>query len=286
MELSQTWHKRGDFPIDSAERHSIQQTVTNGRIVHEEDIFLAQKGVGIMRDDITISSALEESERCTSEIERQVLSDASHCTDLVRLAVGKLLRLHITISLRLKEWKMAQNKMIYDYSVIQAELSVIEVYISSLMGIALRLAQVCHHLGEAALLDSTKELIESVVSTSMVLEQQPPRVLKTNSRLAPKLRYLLSQHATKITPARAIVLTADGVSLLKAGKRVQDCALLEKDVITMSFDGKSWTGDGQGMKLKKFRRVKGGLKVTEQLYYLAFVCGATLQRCFLYIINV
>uniref|UniRef100_A0A8C4I9F8 Signal transducer and activator of transcription 6, interleukin-4 induced n=1 Tax=Dicentrarchus labrax TaxID=13489 RepID=A0A8C4I9F8_DICLA len=120
--------------------------------------------------------------------------------------------------------------------------------------------------------------------SSLVVEKQPPQVIKTQSKFSTTVRYLLGE---KVAPGKPVVLKAQIINELQArnlgsvpgdnvGELINNTAILEHNT-----SSKSTCATFRNMSIKKIKRAdrKGSESVTEEKFALLFSTEITITGC-------
>uniref|UniRef100_A0A671XTW6 Signal transducer and activator of transcription n=1 Tax=Sparus aurata TaxID=8175 RepID=A0A671XTW6_SPAAU len=120
--------------------------------------------------------------------------------------------------------------------------------------------------------------------TSLVVEKQPPQVIKTQSKFSTTVRYLLGE---KVAPGKPVVLKAQIINELQArnlgsvpgdnvGELINNTAILEHNT-----SSKSTCATFRNMSIKKIKRAdrKGSESVTEEKFALLFSTEISITGC-------
>uniref|UniRef100_A0A7N8Y253 Signal transducer and activator of transcription n=1 Tax=Mastacembelus armatus TaxID=205130 RepID=A0A7N8Y253_9TELE len=126
--------------------------------------------------------------------------------------------------------------------------------------------------------------LSDVSFSSLVVEKQPPQVIKTQSKFSTTVRYLLGE---KVAPGKPVMLKAQIINEIQArnlavvpadnvGELINNSAILEHNTAT-----KSTCATFRNMSIKKIKRAdrKGSESVTEEKFALLFSAEITITGC-------
>ncbi|XP_053704517.1 signal transducer and activator of transcription 6 isoform X2 [Synchiropus splendidus] len=129
-------------------------------------------------------------------------------------------------------------------------------------------------------------LLKVLTQSSLVVEKQPPQVIKTQSKFSTTVRYLLGE---KMAPGKPVVLKAQIINELQAKNLggaasgndnveglINNTAILEHNTAT-----KSTCATFRNMYIKKIKRAdrKGSESVTEEKFALLFSSEISITGC-------
>ncbi|XP_061112728.1 signal transducer and activator of transcription 6 [Conger conger] len=130
-------------------------------------------------------------------------------------------------------------------------------------------------------------LLQTLIQSSLMVDKQPPQVIKTQSKFSTTVRYLLGE---KVTPGKPVVLKAQIITEMQArnlgqlgsiptenvGELINNTAILEHNAST-----KSTCATFRNMSIKKIKRAdrKGSESVTEEKFALLFSSEISITGC-------
>uniref|UniRef100_A0A7N9APA3 Signal transducer and activator of transcription 6, interleukin-4 induced n=1 Tax=Mastacembelus armatus TaxID=205130 RepID=A0A7N9APA3_9TELE len=157
---------------------------------------------------------------------------------------------------------------------------------SDLVGVNGKLRQELMLIGEPVpeLQERLGKLLQVLIQSSLVVEKQPPQVIKTQSKFSTTVRYLLGE---KVAPGKPVMLKAQIINEIQArnlavvpadnvGELINNSAILEHNTAT-----KSTCATFRNMSIKKIKRAdrKGSESVTEEKFALLFSAEITITGC-------
>ncbi|XP_049342469.1 signal transducer and activator of transcription 6 isoform X2 [Astyanax mexicanus] len=134
--------------------------------------------------------------------------------------------------------------------------------------------------------ESLSRLLQTLIQSSLVVEKQPPQVIKTQSKFSSTVRYLLGE---KMAPGKPFVLKAQIITESQArnlgqgviptenvGELINSTAILEHNP-----SSKSTCATFRNMSIKKIKRAdrKGSESVTEEKFALLFTAEIMITGC-------
>ncbi|XP_072512625.1 signal transducer and activator of transcription 6 [Salminus brasiliensis] len=134
--------------------------------------------------------------------------------------------------------------------------------------------------------DNLDHLLQTLIKSSLVVEKQPPQVIKTQSKFSSTVRYLLGE---KMAPGKPVVLKAQIITESQArnlgqgviptenvGELINSTAILEHNTAS-----KSTCATFRNMSIRKIKRAdrKGSESVTEEKFALLFTAEITITGC-------
>ncbi|KTG42584.1 hypothetical protein cypCar_00003253, partial [Cyprinus carpio] len=183
----------------------------------------------------------------------------------------------------------------YNYSVCaKAGLHCLTVRCEQLLGVNGNLRQelmlVKRDHGGAefhTLQESLAHLLQTLIQSSLVVDKQPPQVIKTQSKFSTTVRYLLGE---KMAPGKPVLLKAQIITEAQArnlgqqgvvpnenvGELINSTAILEHNT-----SSKSTCATFRNMSIRKIKRAdrKGSESVTEEKFALLFTTEITITGC-------
>ncbi|XP_051914697.1 signal transducer and activator of transcription 6 isoform X3 [Hippocampus zosterae] len=202
----------------------------------------------------------------------------SECVDCLDQCQAQLLN-------RLKAWRWEQYKATIGHP-FDDNLNVLQMWCEQLLGVNGQLRQELMLLMEPIpeLQERLRQLLQLLVQSSLVVDKQPPQVIKTQSKFSTTVRYLLGE---KVAPGKPVVLKAQIINELQARSLnitpsddvqavINNTAILEHNTAT-----KSTCATFRNMSIKKIKRAdrKGTESVTEEKFALLFSTEITITGC-------
>ncbi|XP_049610598.1 signal transducer and activator of transcription 6 isoform X1 [Syngnathus scovelli] len=202
----------------------------------------------------------------------------SECVDCLDQCQAQLLN-------RLKAWRWEQYKATIGHP-FHDNLNVLQMWCEQLLGVNGKLRQELMLIVEPIpeLQERLRQLLQLLVQSSLVVDKQPPQVIKTQSKFSTTVRYLLGE---KIAPGKPVVLKAQIINELQARNLnitpsedvqsvINNTAVLEHNTAT-----KSTCATFRNMSIKKIKRAdrKGSESVTEEKFALLFSTEITITGC-------
>ncbi|KAM4563255.1 signal transducer and activator of transcription 6 [Odontesthes bonariensis] len=185
----------------------------------------------------------------------------------------------------LKEWRWEQHKAAIGHP-FSDNLSPLQTWCEQMLGINGNLRQELMLIGEhiADLQEKLGKLLQALIESSLLVEKQPPQVIKTQSKFSTTVRFLLGE---KAAPGKPVMLKAQIINELQArnlgsvpsenvGELINNSAILEHNPAT-----KSACATFRNMSIKKIKRAdrKGSESVTEEKFALLFYTEITITGC-------
>uniref|UniRef100_A0A7N8XC16 Signal transducer and activator of transcription n=1 Tax=Mastacembelus armatus TaxID=205130 RepID=A0A7N8XC16_9TELE len=183
---------------------------------------------------------------------------------------------------RLKTWRWEQHKATIGHPFDDNLNPLCE----QLVGVNGKLRQELMLIGEPVpeLQERLGKLLQVLIQSSLVVEKQPPQVIKTQSKFSTTVRYLLGE---KVAPGKPVMLKAQIINEIQArnlavvpadnvGELINNSAILEHNTAT-----KSTCATFRNMSIKKIKRAdrKGSESVTEEKFALLFSAEITITGC-------
>uniref|UniRef100_A0A665VTP7 Signal transducer and activator of transcription 6-like n=1 Tax=Echeneis naucrates TaxID=173247 RepID=A0A665VTP7_ECHNA len=141
-----------------------------------------------------------------------------------------------------------------------------------------------HTTKKKSLIDHFLTCVTDIFLSSLVVDKQPPQVIKTQSKFSTTVRYLLGE---KVAPGKPVLLKAQIINELQArnlstvpgdnvGELINNTAILEHNSAS-----KSTCANFRNMSIKKIKRAdrKGSESVTEEKFALLFSTEITITGC-------
>uniref|UniRef100_A0A671XXP3 Signal transducer and activator of transcription n=1 Tax=Sparus aurata TaxID=8175 RepID=A0A671XXP3_SPAAU len=192
---------------------------------------------------------------------------------------------HILNIYRLKAWRWEQHKAAIGHP-FDENLNPLQTWCEQLLGVNGKLRQELMLIGEPIpeLQERLGQLLQVLIQSSLVVEKQPPQVIKTQSKFSTTVRYLLGE---KVAPGKPVVLKAQIINELQArnlgsvpgdnvGELINNTAILEHNT-----SSKSTCATFRNMSIKKIKRAdrKGSESVTEEKFALLFSTEISITGC-------
>ncbi|XP_068600291.1 signal transducer and activator of transcription 6 [Brachionichthys hirsutus] len=205
----------------------------------------------------------------------QLLKESVHCLD----------RCQTQLISRLKAWRREQHSATIGHP-FDDNLNPLQTWCEQLLGVNGRLRQELMLIGDPIpkLQESLEQLLQVLIKSSIVVDKQPPQVIKTQSKFSTTVRYLLGE---KVAPGKPVVLKAQIINELQArnlgslpsdnvGEVINNTAILEHNT-----SSKSTCATFRNMSIKKIKRAdrKGSESVTEEKFALLFSTEITITGC-------
>ncbi|XP_061661878.1 signal transducer and activator of transcription 6 isoform X6 [Syngnathoides biaculeatus] len=186
---------------------------------------------------------------------------------------------------KLKAWRWEQYKATIGHP-FDENLNVLQTWCEQLLGVNGKLRQELMLIVEPIpeLQERLGQLLQLLIESSLVVDKQPPQVIKTQSKFSTTVRYLLGE---KIAPGKPVVLRAQIINELQArslnvtpsdnvGEVINNTAILEHNTAT-----KTTCATFRNMSIKKIKRAdrKGSESVTEEKFALLFSTEITITGC-------
>ncbi|XP_057715617.1 signal transducer and activator of transcription 6 [Corythoichthys intestinalis] len=183
---------------------------------------------------------------------------------------------------RLKAWRWEQYKATIGHP-FDDNLNILQMWCEQLLGVNGKLRQELMLIVEPIpeLQERLGQLLRLLVQSSLVVDKQPPQVIKTQSKFTTTLRYLLGE---TLAPGKPVVLKAQIINELQArslnltlsdnvGEVINNTAILEHNTAS-----KSTCATFRNMSIKKIKRAdrKGSESVTEEKFALLFSTEITV----------
>ncbi|XP_017286403.1 signal transducer and activator of transcription 6 isoform X2 [Kryptolebias marmoratus] len=186
---------------------------------------------------------------------------------------------------RLKAWKWEQHKAAIGHP-FDENLTPLQTCCEHLLGVNWDLRQELMLTGEHIpdIQERLGKLLQVLIESSVVVEKQPPQVIKTQSKFSTTVRYLLGE---KIAPGKPMMVKAQiineqqarnlgSISSENVGEVINNSAVLEHNTTT-----RSTCATFRNMSIKKIKRAdrKGSESVTEEKFALLFSTDIIITGC-------
>ncbi|XP_028307824.1 signal transducer and activator of transcription 6 isoform X3 [Gouania willdenowi] len=186
---------------------------------------------------------------------------------------------------KLKAWRCEQHKAAIGLP-FDDNLNPLQTWCEQLLAMNGKLRQELMLIGDQTLdlQERLRQLLQTVIESSLVVDKQPPQVIKTQSKFSTTVRYLLGE---KVAPGKPVVLKAQIVNELQArnlggmlgenvAELINNSAILEHNTTS-----KSTCATFRNMSIKKIKRAdrKGTESVTEEKFALLFSTEINITGC-------
>ncbi|XP_008294873.1 signal transducer and activator of transcription 6 [Stegastes partitus] len=219
------------------------------------------------------------------QLEFNVKAMATKRFQLLKECVDCLDHCQSRLITRLKDWRWEQHKAAIGHP-FDDNLNPLQNWCEQLLGMNGNLRQELMLIGEriSDLQERLGQLLQVLIQSSLVVDKQPPQVIKTQSKFSTTVRYLLGE---KVAPGKPVVLKAQIINELQArslgsvpgdnvGELINNSAILEHNTAS-----KSTCATFRNMSIKKIKRAdrKGSESVTEEKFALLFSTEITITGC-------
>ncbi|CAM4678585.1 unnamed protein product [Leuciscus chuanchicus] len=213
---------------------------------------------------------------------------------LLQEAVYALEQCQSCLILRIKSWRWEQHRATIGVH-FNDNLGFLQTWCEQLLGVNSNLRQELMLMkrdhGEAEQLHTLQEslelLLQTLVQNSLVVDKQPPQVIKTQSKFSATVRYLLGE---KMAPGKPVVLKAQIITEAQARNLGQQSIVPNENVgdllnytalLEHNTASKSTCATFRNMSIKKIKRAdrKGSESVTEEKFALLFNTEITITGC-------
>ncbi|KAM6977775.1 signal transducer and activator of transcription 5B-like [Aplochiton taeniatus] len=189
---------------------------------------------------------------------------------------------------RIKTWMWDQHQSTIGHP-FDENLLPLQTWCEQLLGVNGKLRQEVMLVGEPSpeLLEKLSLLLQSLIQSTLLVDKQPPQVIKTQSKFSTTVRYLLGE---KVASGKPVLLKAQIITETQArslgqlgnvpsenvGEVINNTAILEHNTST-----KSTCATFRNMSIKKIKRAdrKGSESVTEEKFALLFSTEITITGC-------
>uniref|UniRef100_A0AAQ6AK11 Signal transducer and activator of transcription n=1 Tax=Amphiprion ocellaris TaxID=80972 RepID=A0AAQ6AK11_AMPOC len=242
----------------------------------QEELNWERQNFESLQGDIYLSSLSPE--LITSYLITKRFQLLKDCVDCLDLCQSRLIT-------RLKDWRWEQHKAAIGHP-FDDNLIPLQNWCEQLLGMNGNLRQELMLIGEriSDLQERLGQLLQVLIQSSLVVDKQPPQVIKTQSKFSTTVRYLLGE---KVAPGKPVVLKAQIINELQArnlggvpgdnvGELINNSAILEHNTAS-----KSTCATFRNMSIKKIKRAdrKGSESVTEEKFALLFSTEITITGC-------
>ncbi|XP_035512824.1 signal transducer and activator of transcription 6 [Morone saxatilis] len=231
------------------------------------------------------NSEIQRLQKHIQQLEYNVKEMATKRFQLLKKCVDCLDQCQTRLISRLKAWRWEQHKATIGHP-FDDNLNPLQTWCEQLLGVNGKLRQELMLIGEPIpeLQERLRQLLQVLIQSSLVVEKQPPQVIKTQSKFSTTVRYLLGE---KVAPGKPVVLKAQIINELQArnlgsvpgdnvGELINNTAILEHNT-----SSKSTCATFRNMSIKKIKRAdrKGSESVTEEKFALLFSAEITITGC-------
>ncbi|XP_043080065.1 signal transducer and activator of transcription 6 isoform X2 [Puntigrus tetrazona] len=213
---------------------------------------------------------------------------------LLQDALRALEQCQACLLLRIKSWRWEQHRATIGVH-FDDNLGSLQTWCEQLLGVNGNLRQelmlVKRDHGEVetfnTLVESLAHLLKTLIQSSLVVDKQPPQVIKTQSKFSTTIRYLLGE---KMAPGKPVLLKAQIITEAQAknlgqqeivpnenvGELINSTAILEHNT-----SSKSTCATFRNMSIRRIKRAdrKGSESVTEEKFALLFTTEITITGC-------
>uniref|UniRef100_A0A8D3BCP8 Signal transducer and activator of transcription n=1 Tax=Scophthalmus maximus TaxID=52904 RepID=A0A8D3BCP8_SCOMX len=230
-------------------------------------------------------SEIQKLQNHIQQLEYKVNAMATKRFQFLQECVDCLDQCQIRLISRLKTWRWEQHKAAIGHP-FDENLNPLQTWCEQLLGVNGKLRQELMLIVEPIpdLQERLRQLLQVLIQSSLVVDKQPPQVIKTQSKFSTTVRYLLGE---KIAPGKPVVLKAQIINELQArnlgsvpgdnvGELINNTAILEHNT-----SSKSTCATFRNMSIKKIKRAdrKGSESVTEEKFALLFSAEITITGC-------
>ncbi|XP_035236988.1 signal transducer and activator of transcription 6 isoform X2 [Anguilla anguilla] len=213
---------------------------------------------------------------------------------LLREAVDCLEHCQARLLQRIKSWRREQHLASIG-APFDDNLGPLQTWCEQLLGVNVKLRQEIILVGRdcpggepiTELQERLGLLLQTLIQSSLMVDKQPPQVIKTQSKFSTTVRYLLGE---KVTPGKPVLLKAQIITEMQArslgqlgsiptenvGELINNSAILEHNTST-----KSTCATFRNMSIKKIKRAdrRGSESVTEEKFALLFSSEISITGC-------
>ncbi|XP_051961263.1 signal transducer and activator of transcription 6 [Xyrauchen texanus] len=219
---------------------------------------------------------------------------AKKSLQLLQEAVHALEQCQSSLIHRIKSWRWEQHRATIGLH-FNDNLGPLQAWCEQLLGVNVNLRQelmlLKRDLGgnqQIHLLQDTLEcLVQTLVQSSLVVDKQPPQVIKTQSKFCTSVRYLLGE---KMAPGKPVMLKAQIITEAQVKNMVQQGVIPNENVgelinntaiLEHNTASKSTCATFRNMSIRKIKRAdrKGSESVTEEKFALLFIAEMIITGC-------
>ncbi|XP_076874710.1 signal transducer and activator of transcription 6 isoform X2 [Brachyhypopomus gauderio] len=228
-----------------------------------------------------------------AQLEYKYQECAKKRVQLLREAVCSLEQCQARLIQRIKSWRWEQLRSTIGLA-FDDNLLPLQTWCEQLLGVngnlrqELMLVKRDHGSVEQfhLLEENLSHLLQLLIHSSLVVEKQPPQVIKTQSKFSSTVRYLLGE---KVAPGKPVLLKAQIITESQArnlgqgviptenvGELINSTAILEHNTAS-----KSTCATFRNMSIRKIKRAdrKGSESVTEEKFALLFTTEIVITGC-------
>ncbi|XP_071775972.1 signal transducer and activator of transcription 6 [Centroberyx gerrardi] len=234
------------------------------------------------------NTELQKLQNHIQQVEYNVKAMIKNRFQLLQEAVDCLDQCQSRLINRLKSWRWEQHRATIGQP-FDDNLSPLQTWCEQLLGVNGKLRQEVMLIGEPIpeLQERLARLLQALIESSLMVDKQPPQVIKTQSKFSTTVRYLLGE---KIAPGKPVVLKAQIITEAQArslgqlgvlpsenvGELINNTAILEHNTAS-----KSTCATFRNMSIKKIKRAdrRGSESVTEEKFALLFSAEITITGC-------
>uniref|UniRef100_A0A667ZHZ7 Signal transducer and activator of transcription n=1 Tax=Myripristis murdjan TaxID=586833 RepID=A0A667ZHZ7_9TELE len=234
------------------------------------------------------NSELQKIQTHIQQLEYNVKTIAKNRFQLLQETVDCLDQCQARLISRLKAWRWEQHQATIGLP-FDDNLSPLQTWCEQLLGVNGKLRQEVMLMGEPIpeLQEKLARLLQALIQSSLMVDKQPPQVIKTQSKFSTTVRYLLGE---KVAPGKPVMVKAQIITEMQArslgqmgtvpsenvGELINNSAILEHNTAS-----KSTCATFRNMSIKKIKRAdrKGSESVTEEKFALLFSAEITITGC-------
>uniref|UniRef100_A0A674CDX5 Signal transducer and activator of transcription n=1 Tax=Salmo trutta TaxID=8032 RepID=A0A674CDX5_SALTR len=250
-----------------------------------------QRHVLLRRGTVSISPYISEVTKLQTNIKQHEYNGqviAKKRVQLLQEAVSSLEKCQSRLISRIKAWRWEQHQATIGHP-FDDNLSPLQTWCEQLLGVNGKLRQEVMLAGEPIpeLQERLGRLLQTLIQSSLMVDKQPPQVIKTQSKFSTTVRYLLGE---KVAPGKPVLFKAQIITEAQArnlgqlgsvpsenvGELINNTAILEHNT-----SSKSTCATFRNMSIKKIKRAdrKGSESVTEEKFALFFTTEISITGC-------
>ncbi|XP_031421647.1 signal transducer and activator of transcription 6 isoform X2 [Clupea harengus] len=195
---------------------------------------------------------------------------------------------------RIKEWRWEQHQGTIG-GVFDENLGPLQNRCEQLLGVNVQLRQEVILVAQdnrssdpfTEMQNELGKQLKALIQSSMVVDKQPPQVIKTQSKFSTTVRYLLGE---KVAAGKPIVLKAQIITEVQARSVGQEGGMASENVgelinstaiLEHNPSSKSMCANFRNMSIKKIKRAdrKGSESVTEEKFAILFTADIAIAGC-------
>ncbi|KAK5894584.1 hypothetical protein CesoFtcFv8_011262 [Champsocephalus esox] len=231
------------------------------------------------------NSEIQKLQNHIQQLEYNVKALATKRFQLLKECVDCLDQCQTRLISKLKAWRWEQHKATIGHP-FDENLHPLQTWCEQLLGVNGKLRQELMLIEEPIpeLQERLGKLLQVLIQSSLMVEKQPPQVIKTQSKFCTTVRYLLGE---KVASGKPVVLKAQIINEMQArnlgsvpgdnvGELINNTAILEHNAVS-----KSTCATFRNMSIKKIKRAdrRGSESVTEEKFALLFSAEITITGC-------